>query len=161
MVNRYYSYFCGFVLALAACNSALADNHVHAEIKKPEVKMEEKKNDIVTTPTGLRYRDDVVGTGDLAQSGKRVKVHYTGWLNDNDKPGIKFDSSKDRNSPFEFNLGAHQVIAGWDEGVAGMRVGGKRTLLIPANLAYGERGVGHIIKPNSPLMFEVEMLEVK
>ena len=123
--------------------------------------MEEKKIEIVNTPTGLRYRDDVVGTGDLAQSGKRVKVHYTGWLNDNDKPGTKFDSSKDRNSPFEFNLGAHQVIAGWDEGVAGMRVGGKRTLLIPASLAYGERGAGHIIKPNSALIFEVEMLEVK
>jgi peptidylprolyl isomerase len=161
MVNRYYSYFCGCVLALAASHSALADNHVHTEVKKSEIKMEEKKIEIVTTPTGLRYRDDVVGTGDLAQSGKRVKVHYTGWLNDNDKPGIKFDSSKDRNSPFEFNLGAHQVIAGWDEGVAGMRVGGKRMLLIPANLAYGERGAGHIIKPNAPLMFEVEMLEVK
>ena len=157
MVNRYYSYFCGCVLALAASHSALADNHVHGDMKKPEIKMEDKKIEIVTTPTGLRYRDDVVGTGDLAQSGKRVKVHYTGWLNDNDK----FDSSKDRNSPFEFNLGAHQVIAGWDEGVAGMRVGGNRTLLIPANLAYGERGAGHIIKPNSPLMFEVEMLEVK
>jgi peptidylprolyl isomerase len=161
MSKRNFGYILACALTLTTLQGALADNHVHTDSKKMENKVEEKKTDIVTTASGLRYRDDVVGTGDLAQSGKRVVVHYTGWLNDNDKPGVKFDSSKDRNSPFEFNLGAHQVIAGWDEGVAGMRVGGKRTLLIPANLAYGERGAGHIIKPNDPLIFEVEMLQVK
>jgi FKBP-type peptidyl-prolyl cis-trans isomerase FkpA len=126
-----------------------------------EKKMEGVKVDIKTTESGLRYRDDVVGTGALAEKGKTVVVHYTGWLNDNDKPGVKFDSSKDRNDPFEFNLGAGQVIKGWDEGVAGMKVGGKRMLFIPANLAYGERGAGHIIGPNAPLLFEVEMIAVK
>jgi peptidylprolyl isomerase len=129
----------------------------HGEVKK----MEETKIQIQTTPSGLRYRDDLVGTGTLAEKGRPVVVHYTGWLNDQDKPGTKFDSSKDRNDPFQFNLGASQVIAGWDEGVAGMRVGGKRTLFIPSNLAYGTRGAGHIIGPNAALIFEVEMLAVK
>jgi FKBP-type peptidyl-prolyl cis-trans isomerase len=129
----------------------------HGDAKK----MEDKQIHIQTTPSGLRYRDDIVGTGALAEKGKTVVVHYTGWLNANDNPGTKFDSSKDRNDPFEFNLGAGQVIAGWDEGVAGMRVGGKRTLFIPAKLAYGERGAGHIIGPNAPLLFEVEMIAVK
>jgi len=124
-------------------------------------KVEANQVQIQTTPSGLRYRDDTVGTGTLAEKGKTVVVHYTGWLNASDKPGTKFDSSKDRNDPFEFNLGAGQVIAGWDEGVAGMRVGGKRTLFIPSNLAYGERGAGHIIGPNAPLIFEVEMIAVK
>lgn len=126
-----------------------------------EKKMADAAVEIKTTGSGLRYRDDVVGTGALAEAGKAVVVHYTGWLNDNDKPGTKFDSSKDRNSPFQFNLGAGQVIKGWDEGVAGMKVGGKRTLFIPSNLAYGERGAGHIIGPNAPLLFEVEMIAVK
>jgi peptidylprolyl isomerase len=124
-------------------------------------KVADTQNQIQTTPSGLRFRDDVTGTGALAENGKTVTVHYTGWLNDNDKPGTKFDSSKVRDEPFGFNLGAGQVIAGWDQGVAGMRVGGKRTLFIPPNLAYGERGAGHIIGPNAALIFEVEMISVK
>lgn len=115
----------------------------------------------VITQSGLKYRDDKIGSGSLAESGKRVSVHYTGWLDQNGMLGTKFDSSRPRNRPFEFNLGAHQVIKGWDEGLVGMRVGGMRTLFIPSELAYGERGTGDIIGPNAGLIFEVELLEVK
>jgi len=108
-------------------------------------------------PDGLRYTDDQVGTGTEAQAGKTVSVHYTGWLLD----GTKFDSSKDRNQPFSFPLGRGQVIKGWDEGVAGMKVGGKRTLVIPPDLGYGARGAGGVIPPNATLKFEVELLDVK
>ena len=116
---------------------------------------------IVTTTSGLRYQDTVVGTGAKAEAGKRVIVHYTGWLDDNGAHGKKFDSSKDRNEPFDFALGAGQVIAGWDEGVAGMLVGGKRTLMIPSNLGYGARGAGGVIPPHAGLIFDVELLGVK
>lgn len=126
-----------------------------------EKKMEGSDAKIVTSPTGLRYRDDKVGTGDTAAPGKIVSVHYTGWLDNNGEPGTKFDSSKDRSKPFEFRLGAAQVIAGWDEGVSGMKVGGTRRLIIPAKLGYGERGAGHIIKPGDGLIFDVELLAVK
>jgi peptidylprolyl isomerase len=122
---------------------------------------EEATNQIVTTPSGLRYKDAVVGTGAKAEAGKQVIVHYTGWLDDNGAQGKKFDSSKDRGEPFSFNLGARQVIAGWDEGVAGMMVGGKRTLMIPADLGYGARGAGGVIPPNAGLIFDVELLGVK
>ncbi len=108
-------------------------------------------------PDGLKFTDDVVGTGTEAQKGKTVSVHYTGWLAD----GTKFDSSRDRNTPFSFPLGQGQVIKGWDEGVAGMKVGGKRTLTIPADLGYGARGAGGVIPPNATLKFEVELLDVK
>ncbi len=108
-------------------------------------------------PDGLKYTDDQVGTGTEAQAGKTVSVHYTGWLLD----GTKFDSSKDRNQPFSFPLGRGQVIKGWDEGVAGMKVGGKRTLVIPPDLGYGARGAGGVIPPNATLKFEVELLDVK
>ena len=111
----------------------------------------------VTTPDGLKYTDDQVGTGAVAEPGKNVSVHYTGWLVSN---GSKFDSSRDRGQPFTFPLGAGRVIKGWDEGVAGMRVGGKRTLIIPPDLAYGSRATGPI-PPNSTLKFEVELLDVK
>jgi FKBP-type peptidyl-prolyl cis-trans isomerase FkpA len=111
----------------------------------------------VTMPDGLKYTDDQVGNGTEAQSGKTVVVHYTGWLLD----GTKFDSSRDRNQPFSFPLGRGQVIKGWDEGVAGMKVGGKRTLVIPPDLGYGARGAGGAIPPNATLKFEVELLEVK
>ncbi|MCA1645796.1 MAG: FKBP-type peptidyl-prolyl cis-trans isomerase [Chloroflexi bacterium] len=108
-------------------------------------------------PDGLKYTDEQVGTGTEALAGKTVSVHYTGWLLD----GTKFDSSKDRNQPFSFPLGRGQVIKGWDEGVAGMKVGGKRTLVIPPDLGYGARGAGGLIPPNTTLKFEVELLDVK
>jgi len=111
----------------------------------------------VTMPDGLKYTDDQVGTGTAAEKGKTVSVHYTGWLLD----GTKFDSSRDRNQPFSFPLGQGQVIKGWDEGVAGMKVGGKRTLVIPPDLGYGARGAGGVIPPNATLKFEVELLDVK
>src|SRR5512136_994302 len=121
---------------------------------KPGGAMDEK---IVTTPSGFKYVDLVVGSGPEAQKGQTVDVHYTGWLTD----GKKFDSSVDRGAPFSFRLGAGQVIPGWDKGVAGMRVGGKRKLTIPPALAYGPRGVPGAIPPNSVLVFEVELLGVR
>ena len=108
-------------------------------------------------PDGLKYTDDQVGTGAEATTGKTAVVHYTGWLMD----GTKFDSSVDRNQPFSFPLGAGQVIKGWDEGVAGMKVGGKRTLIVPPALGYGARGAGGVIPPNATLKFEVQLLDVK
>lgn len=113
--------------------------------------------EVITTASGLQYQEKVVGSGEAAQAGQMVAVHYTGWLLD----GTKFDSSVDRGQAFEFALGAGRVIAGWDEGVAGMQVGGKRLLIIPAALGYGERGAGGVIPPNATLVFEVELLEVK
>jgi FKBP-type peptidyl-prolyl cis-trans isomerase FkpA len=111
----------------------------------------------ITMADGLKYTDDQVGTGAEALAGKTVSVHYTGWLTD----GTKFDSSKDRGQPFSFPLGAGRVIKGWDEGVAGMKVGGKRTLTIPPNLGYGAQGAPGAIPPNATLKFEVELLDVK
>ena len=114
-----------------------------------------------TTPSGLIYKDNEVGTGDEAVSGKNVSVHYTGWLQEpNGDKGKKFDSSVDRGQPFSFRLGAGQVIRGWDEGVAGMKIGGKRTLIIPSELGYGARGAGGVIPPNATLIFDVELLAV-
>lgn len=113
-----------------------------------------------STESGLQYDDQVTGTGAAAAAGKRVVVHYTGWLYENGAKGKKFDSSKDRNDPFDFHLGAGEVIRGWDEGVAGMKVGGKRILVIPPELGYGARGAGRDIPPHSTLMFEVELLKV-
>jgi FKBP-type peptidyl-prolyl cis-trans isomerase len=109
------------------------------------------------TPSGLYYQDLEVGTGTEAQSGADVTVHYTGWLTD----GTKFDSSVDGGTPFVFQLGAGRVIAGWDEGVSGMLVGGKRKLVIPADLAYGDRGAGNAIPPGATLVFDVELLDVQ
>lgn len=116
---------------------------------------------MITTPTGLKYLDEQVGTGAEAVKGKLVSVHYTGWLDAAGAKGKKFDSSRDRNEPFMFPLGAGQVIPGWDQGVAGMKVGGKRTLFIPAVLGYGSRGAGGDIPPNANLIFDVELLGVK
>ena len=113
---------------------------------------------MITTPSGLQYQDTVAGTGATAQKGQQVTVHYTGWLYENGVQGAKFDSSKDRNDPFEFSLGAGMVIRGWDEGVAGMQIGGTRVLVIPPGLGYGARGAGGVIPPNATLKFEVELL---
>ncbi len=122
---------------------------VHAEAK------------FTTTPSGLKYEDTTVGTGALAEKGKAVSVHYTGWLWVDGKKGEKFDSSVDRGRPFNFDLGAGRVIKGWDEGVAGMKVGGKRTLIIPPALGYGPGGMPPKIPPNATLTFDVELLGVK
>ena len=113
-----------------------------------------------TTASGLTYDDKVVGTGAEAKAGQDVQVHYTGWLFYGGERGKKFDSSKDRGEPFEFPLGAGHVIKGWDEGVAGMKVGGTRVLTIPPQLGYGARGAGGVIPPNATLIFEVELLRV-
>ncbi len=112
--------------------------------------------EMITTPSGLQYQDIVVGTGTEAKAGNKVKVHYVGTLTD----GTKFDSSVDRGQPFDFDLGEGRVIKGWDEGVAGMKVGGKRKLVIPPELGYGGRAIGKI-PSNSTLIFEVELLDVK
>jgi FKBP-type peptidyl-prolyl cis-trans isomerase FkpA len=111
-----------------------------------------------TTASGLQYDDTTAGTGKRAEAGGPVSVHYTGWLYDGGVKGAKFDSSKDRNDPFEFELGAGMVIKGWDEGVQGMLEGGTRVLVIPPALGYGERGAGGVIPPNATLLFEVELL---
>src|SRR5437870_5401377 len=110
---------------------------------------------------GLKYTDTTLGSGAEAAPGHKVSVHYTGWLDQSGKKGTKFDSSLDRGQPFSFTLGARQVIQGWDQGVAGMKVGGKRTLVIPSQLGYGARGAGGAIPPNATLVFDVELLDVK
>jgi len=115
----------------------------------------------VTTKSGLQYEDTVIGTGPKATAGKTVVVQYTGWLNKEGKKGKKFDSSYDSGRPFTFPLGNRQVIKGWDEGVQGMQVGGKRTLYIPSKLGYGRKGAGDAIPSNADLIFDVELLEIK
>jgi peptidylprolyl isomerase len=114
-----------------------------------------------TTPSGLKITDVKVGTGAMPKTGQTVVVNYTGWLYENGSKGKKFDSSLDRNEPFEFPIGRGQVIPGWDEGVATMRVGGKRTLIIPPDLAYGASGAGGVIPPNATLIFDVDLLAIK
>jgi peptidylprolyl isomerase len=123
----------------------------------PEAPTEVKEADYVTTESGLKYTDFVEGDGPSPETGQTVTVHYTGWLED----GTKFDSSLDRGQPFTFAIGMGQVIAGWDEGVATMKVGGKRQLVIPSELGYGEQGAGAVIPPNATLIFEVELLAVQ
>ncbi len=111
-----------------------------------------------TMPNGIRYRDEVVGTGAEPKQGQRVTVHYTGWLDQDGEPGAKFDSSRDRGGPFVFTLGVQEVISGWDLGVATMKVGGRRILMLPPEHGYGARGAGGAIPPNASLIFDVELL---
>jgi peptidylprolyl isomerase len=118
-------------------------------------------NQVIEMPDGLKYSDDKLGDGAAAAFGAKVTVHYTGWLDNDGAKGKKFDSSRDRGEPFTFTLGAQQVIAGWDEGVKGMKVGGRRILIIPPGLAYGAGGAGGVIPPNATLIFDVELLDVK
>ena len=127
----------------------------------PAGRLNAADNQVIEMPDGLKYIDTKTGDGATARSGNKVSVHYTGWLSDNGAKGKKFDSSVDRGQPFQFTLGAKQVIAGWDEGVAGMKVGGKRTLNIPPELGYGARGAGGTIPPNATLIFDVELLQVQ
>ncbi len=118
--------------------------------------------ELVTLPSGLAYRDEVVGTGAEPKAGQRVTVHYTGWLDEGGgKKGKKFDSSRDRNEHFSFTLGAGEVIRGWDEGVATMKTGGRRTLIVPPQLGYGARGAGGVIPPNATLIFDVELFSAR
>jgi peptidylprolyl isomerase len=116
---------------------------------------------MTTTASGLKIEDTKVGTGASPKTGQTCVMHYTGWLYVNGAKGQKFDSSVDRKEPFEFQIGRGMVIKGWDEGVASMKVGGKRTLIIPPELGYGARGAGGVIPPNATLMFDVELLAVK
>jgi|SRR5687768_16062538 len=130
----------------------------------PSENSAESENSEIMSITQLIKTDEQVGTGNEAVSGRQVTVHYTGWLYDPSKPdqkGKKFDSSRDRNDPFAFRLGAGQVIRGWDEGVAGMKVGGRRRLTIPPDMGYGARGAGGDIPPNAVLVFDVELLDVR
>jgi len=115
----------------------------------------------MTTQSGLKFIDTTVGTGASPKEGQICVMHYTGWLSNGGEKGKKFDSSVDRGPPFEFPIGKQRVIAGWDEGVASMKVGGKRTLIIPPELGYGARGAGGVIPPNATLIFDVELLAVK
>ncbi len=143
-----------WILGLGLAGMSMALSHKVEAGEKGAHKMEEKTQ---KTATGLQYVDQVEGTGASPKKGQRVVVHYTGWLTN----GKKFDSSVDRGEPFSFQIGVGQVIPGWDEGVATMKVGGKRKLTIPPELGYGARGAGHAIPPNATLLFDVELLEVK
>ena len=116
---------------------------------------------LTTTASGLQYEDTVIGEGAEATKGQNVSVHYPGWLSPNGEQGAQFDASRDRNDAFAFSLGAGMVIKGWDEGVQGMKIGGQRTLIIPAALGYGARGAGGVIPPNATLKFDVELLGVR
>jgi len=150
MNTRVWIIQAALLLSLSS-GSIAADNQ---EIKKETKNMAEQT---VTTESGLTYLDMTVGTGRLAELGDTASVHYTGWLAD----GKKFDSSVDRKEPFSFRLGAGQVIKGWDEGLMGMKIGGKRKLTIPPQLGYGARGAGGVIPPNATLTFDVELLDLR
>ena len=130
-------------------------------IATPTAVMAQAVGKTMTTASGLQITDTVIGTGATPKTGQICVMHYTGWLYENGAKGKKFDSSVDRGQPFEFPIGTKRVIAGWDEGVASMKVGGKRTLIIPPELGYGARGAGGVIPPNATLIFEVELLGVK
>jgi len=172
-VKRFILITAVFVLSAGIC---MADGTDAADMGKIVVKKEAKGTkveksetkvtdsteaapEVVTTKSGLKYIDLKIGEGEVAVKGQMVEVHYTGWLDDNGKKGTKFDSSVDRGKPFIFPLGGGRVIKGWDEGVAGMKIGGKRQLIIPAELGYGARGAGGgLIPPNATLIFDVELI---
>ncbi len=141
------------IVLVAAMLAALNWNRIFPKT----IPIGDSNTDMITSASGLQYQDLVVGDGQEAKAGDTVSVHYTGWLED----GTKFDSSVDRDQPFEFQLGAGRVIQGWDEGVAGMKVGGQRKLTIPPELGYGASGAGGVIPPNATLIFEVELLEIR
>jgi peptidylprolyl isomerase len=141
-----FAFFVALLIAVSALNTGTA----FAAGKK-----------MTTTASGLQYTDTVEGTGDQPKTGQICVMHYTGWIYENGQKGAKFDSSVDRGQPFEFPIGTGRVIGGWDEGVASMKIGGKRTLIIPPELGYGARGAGGVIPPNATLMFDVELLGVK
>lgn len=146
----------GFTLLLSSAWAGAQDATAAAEAVSGVVK---SSDEYVKTGTGLQYTDIKVGTGPVAHAGQRVTVHYTGWLKGRlGMEGKKFDSSRDRNEPFQFMLGMGEVIAGWDEGVQGMKVGGHRKLIVPAALGYGAKGAGDSIPPGATLVFEVELL---
>jgi len=159
--------FAILLIAAVGCNSESesdsGDGHEEVAEKAAEmtppagVGITQADGDTVTTESGLKYIDMVVGDGEVPETGKQCVMHYTGWLPD----GKKFDSSRDRGTPFPFPLGMGRVIKGWDEGVASMKVGGRRMLIIPPELGYGPRGAGGVIPPNATLIFDVELLEVK
>jgi len=141
-----------FILVFAVVFALNWDNIFSKNVSTGEI-----NSDMITTSSGLQYQDITMGTGDTAKAGDNVSVHYTGWLDD----GTKFDSSVDRGQPFEFTLGIGSVIRGWDEGVAGMKVGGVRKLTIPSELGYGDQGAGGLIGPGATLIFDVELLGIK
>ena len=147
------------MIPLRLARAAVALAVIAAAMPLPEVA--HAANQVIEMPDGLKYTDTKIGDGATAAAGDKVSVHYTGWLWKDGAKGAKFDSSRDRGQPFQFTLGAHQVIDGWDEGVAGMKVGGERTLIIPPELGYGARGAGGVIPPNATLMFDVELLQVQ
>ena len=148
-------------LSLAGAAAALALTLTAAGIVPTGSPTPASAQQTMTTPSGLKFTDSKAGTGATPKPGQICVMHYTGWLYENGQKGKKFDSSVDRGQPFEFNIGRGMVIKGWDEGVATMKVGGKRTLIIPPDLGYGARGAGGVIPPNATLMFDVELLGVK
>jgi len=145
---------------LAAAATALAFGAT-AILVTPAAATAQQVGETVTTESGLQITDTVIGTGASPQKGQTCIMHYTGWLLEDGKKGTKFDSSVDRGEPFPFKIGMGQVIKGWDLGVASMKVGGKRTLVIPSELGYGMRGAGGVIPPGATLIFDVELLDVK
>ncbi|GLH67299.1 FKBP-type peptidyl-prolyl cis-trans isomerase [Geothrix edaphica] len=159
-MTRRCSTLAALLLALPLATQTLAAQTA-APAKKRAQRPKKKAPAMITTLTGLQYLDTQVGTGASPQPGQRCSVHYTGWLSDHGKKGKKFDSSVDRGEPLVFPVGVGRVIKGWDEGLLTMKVGGKRTLVIPAALGYGARGAGGEIPPNAELIFDVELLGIQ
>jgi len=152
---KYISIF--LVIILIGCNKNTETKENDVNNTSNNTNVSSAIGEEIVTASGLKYIDDVLGEGNYPKPGDKVKVHYTGTLED----GTKFDSSRDRNKPFEFTIGVGQVIKGWDEGLLTMKPGGKRKLIIPSNLGYGERGAGKLIPPGSTLHFDVELIEIK